>query len=355
MTVRAPTADQSLIITKPYTPSWTDQLTAWIEGLPGNSLLYYALLAALLLLAQVIIQWQSGQGLKVEYFWIALASTVPYHLALIHYLDRVAEEALKRFKPGLNCTEAEFQQLRYRLTTMPAGPSLLACVVTLIIGLLVMSAIPFSLQMEIAQSAVTQTAVIFNQIMILASFTLVGNTAYHTWHQLRMVSHIYNQYTNVDLFNLRPLYAFSDLSARTAIGLLVITYNWIVTSPVIARDPVTSSYTIFWTVASALTFVFPLIGIHNLLTARKDHYLVEIGERLKAVVAELHRRVDGQEIRDMDNLNKAVASLEITHTAVKRVPTWPWQPETIRAVLAAVFFPIIVWLTQWILQRFMMP
>ncbi len=352
---RTQTGNVILVKARPYTPSWVDQITAFIEGLPGSSWLYYALLTGLLLLAQIFIQWQSSNRLTIEPFWIALASTVPYHIALIHYLDRVAEQALKRFKPGLNCSEEDFQQLCYRLTTMPAGPSLLASLGTLIIGCLVVLAIPFSLQVAIIRSATSPVAIVFNQVMVLASFTLVGNTAYHTWHQLRMVSRIYKQYTNVDLFNLRPLYAFSDLSARTAIGLLYVTYNWIATSPIIGSDPVTASYTIFWTVVSVLTFVFPLTGIHNLLTAEKDRYLVEIGERLKAVIAELHRRVDGQELRDMDNLNKAVASLEITHTAVRRVPTWPWQSETLRAVLAAVFFPIIVWLTQWILQRFIMP
>ena len=53
----------------------------------------------------------------------------------------------------------------------------------------------------------------------------------------------------------------------------------------------------------------------------------------------------------MDNLNKAMASLEIEYTAIKRISTWPWNPETPRLVLAALLFPVVVWLTQWVLQH----
>jgi hypothetical protein len=68
---------------------------------------------------------------------------------------------------------------------------------------------------------------------------------------------------------------------------------------------------------------------------------------------ELFRRVDQNVITDMDNLNKAMATVELEYQAIKRVPTWPWQPETLRAVIIAVLFPLVVWLLQSLLQRFL--
>jgi hypothetical protein len=53
----------------------------------------------------------------------------------------------------------------------------------------------------------------------------------------------------------------------------------------------------------------------------------------------------------MDNLNKTMASLELEHAALERTSTWPWRPETLRNLAAALFFPVMVWLTQWVLQR----
>lgn len=55
----------------------------------------------------------------------------------------------------------------------------------------------------------------------------------------------------------------------------------------------------------------------------------------------------------MDTMNKAMASLEIERAALVRVPTWPWDPGTLRTVIAALLLPIIIWLIQYGLERLM--
>jgi hypothetical protein len=77
----------------------------------------------------------------------------------------------------------------------------------------------------------------------------------------------------------------------------------------------------------------------------------ETNQRLETAIADLHHRVDTGDLDKMDDLNKAMASLELEHATLYRVPTWPWQPDEIRAVVAAFMFPLTLWVVQSILQR----
>jgi hypothetical protein len=104
-------------------------------------------------------------------------------------------------------------------------------------------------------------------------------------------------------------------------------------------------------VTALVSGIWPLRGIHALLLAEKQRLLTECNRRIKATVADLHQRIDNAKLEKMDNLNKAMLSLEIEQTAIRRIPTWPWQPEALRIVVAAFLFPLVLWVIQWILGR----
>ena len=72
---------------------------------------------------------------------------------------------------------------------------------------------------------------------------------------------------------------------------------------------------------------------------------------MKSTTAELHRRLDQAKITGMDDLHKALASLDLERAHLSRVPTWPWQPETLRGLVAALALPIVIWLIQYGLGR----
>ena len=101
------------------------------------------------------------------------------------------------------------------------------------------------------------------------------------------------------------------------------------------------------------TFLLPLLGIHRHLVREKDRGLEETGRRMESGVAELHRRMDRNELARMDDLNKALASLEIERAALERVPTWPWERGTLRSLVAAIVIPLLIWAIQAILQRYL--
>jgi hypothetical protein len=44
------------------------------------------------------------------------------------------------------------------------------------------------------------------------------------------------------------------------------------------------------------------------------------------------------------------SDLEIEENALKKVSTWPWQPETARYLVSALFLPLVIWLIQFVVQ-----
>jgi hypothetical protein len=104
-------------------------------------------------------------------------------------------------------------------------------------------------------------------------------------------------------------------------------------------------------VIAGLIFVWPLLGIHGLLADEKERLLAESAQRLEAAIADLHARMDSGKLDGIENLIKGMEGLEINHNAVSRISTWPWAAETPRGLVAALLFPLMVWLGQWLLQR----
>lgn len=333
-------------------PSWIDRFTHSIDRLPLPNWMFYGVLWLLLFALETLIHWNDGSYAPGVFypFHLVLTGTIPYTLALIHYLDKCAETALLKFRPALDITDTEFTELHYQLTTLPARPTGTASLISVGIVALTLSLAPESWSRPAAfpTSGLTQAV---NIGLAVVMWWVIGGFAYHTVHQLRLVSRIYARYTRINLFRQIPLYAFSDLSARTTLGLLLPLYAWYVVLPdTFARTGNVISAVVA-NVIAGLIFVWPLLGIHRLLVDEKEKLLAENSQRLEAAIAELYGRIDGGKLEGIDLLVKGMEGLEINHKAISRVSTWPWAPETLRGLVAALLFPLIVWLGQWLLQR----
>ncbi len=165
-----------------------------------------------------------------------------------------------------------------------------------------------------------------------------------------MVSRIY-QHTRVDVYQLGPLYAFSALSARTAVGLAIVMYLPAYISRGFESYAIWTIVRIFVAAIVALTFLWPLLGIHSLLAKEKHRMLGENARQLKTTYRELHQSIENSEPAGIESTAKAIGGLESEQKTLRAVSTWPWQPETPRAVVAAILIPVVIWLIQWVLQR----
>jgi len=48
---------------------------------------------------------------------------------------------------------------------------------------------------------------------------------------------------------------------------------------------------------------------------------------------------------------RQLTALRSEQEALGHAPTWPWQPETLRSVIAAILLPLALCFIQWLLGR----
>jgi hypothetical protein len=145
----------------PYAPSWVDRITDRVRTLPVPSWIVYLVPALVLFGITTIIKWEDGsyaaayaEGNKAGLFKFGPVYIYPFHavpelvtfyaLALMHYLDDVARHALDTYRPAMRTDEAHSKNLAYRLTNLPAGPTLVASVVGVIFAIGVLMLLYFA-------------------------------------------------------------------------------------------------------------------------------------------------------------------------------------------------------------------
>lgn len=343
--------------TRPYAPSFADRITDWVRRLPVPSWVFYVVLAVSLILLDAVIRLLDGSHSEFRVTWLMVlpASTCPYALAMLHYLDNSAEEALADFRPAMAVDDRQFAELRYRFTTLPARPTLIAAVAGALYGV---SYLLLGDSAELAALGLFSSppAVILQVAELGLGYAAAAVLFYHSVRQLRMVSRTYTTYARVDLFNLHPMHALSRLSARTAVGLAIPSYAWgFVNVSAESGAPSAVATSIFELVTFSTVivgmFVWPLVGARRLLRRAKTAAIVDIQQEFKAAAAELHRRRQAGEFEGMAGINEALDGLMKEQAVLSKVSTWPWQSETFRGVATAILLPIVVWAITRILEN----
>jgi hypothetical protein len=181
--------------------------------------------------------------------------------------------------------------------------------------------------------------------------------AYHTIHQLALISRIYTQHARINIYRLQPMYALSLPGAFTGIGIILYIYVWFATSTSVSPvvGPVEIGLSVSFAAIAGATFTLPMLGAHRRIVAEKNRQLAEASSRFEALTEELLRDLDNRRLARMDHLNKALANLEIVQSGLRRIPAWPWQAGAVRGLLAALFLPVLVWVIQLLLGRLFGP
>jgi hypothetical protein len=334
----------------PYSPSWIDKVTGWIDARPGSALNYYFGFGAVLLLVQVAFLVFEGswpiKSFSIVHAYMSVA--IPSFLALTHYLDNRAAKALESMRSGLNVSDREFVGLKFRLTTLPLGATILSSII-MVGTLFILETIGGEYRPpELFTLPMTANLV---RIIYYLGFWIMGAFFYHTLHQLRMINEIYTKYTQVNLFRIKPLYAFSNLSALTAGSIAMITYGWMLVNPDVDLNTPAIFLNVIIFLLVLVTFLWPQLGIHSLQVMEKDRLIEEANRRLEKIIHEIHKSVDGGELSKMTELNMGIMTLEIEIRNLKSIHTWPWQPETVRWLVTALVLPLGLWFVQFLLQR----
>jgi hypothetical protein len=339
---------------QPYPPSWIDRFTNWVQRLPGPAWLFYAGVGIVLSLLRTIVGWNDGSYPVGTFFRIHILDCLnpAYLLLVLHYLDDMAQKSLANFRAVLNVDEPGYQRLRYQFTTMPSRPVFVLTVIGVIFGL---AYIPFLLTEADRQTSkyfTSPAAVALDSLNSVLVTTMMLTFAYHTFHQLRIVSRTYTRHTNVSIFDIGPLYALSRVTAMTTVACLFLGYVDIASySDLQGNSPVTGVVAVIFVFIALGTFVWPLFGAHRLLQQEKERWKSDVARRMEAVNLELLRRTDAGDYSDAGTMNDAIDSLIKAQGVLGKVSTWPWDPEAVRVVVTAVLLPVGLWIVTRVLER----
>ena len=331
---------------RPYAPGWTDLAIGWVRARPYPRWLTYGVLISFGILVSNAQTVLSGRPFEVTFTYTAWGVITVGFLAALDALNELAGDAFDRFQPALGEADVDPARARYELTTVPRN---VALVVLLIAG-------PFTAYYYVEDPVASQVsglgpAALAGRWLFESFFTaLLLVLIVQAVRQLRLVSHLHAVATRIDLFHPAPLYAFSRLTALTGVALVgVIALG-------VALNPATLTANSFFLVwlpwllvfpgVALLVFVGPLIGMHGRLVSLKSALQAASENRIKGVLAELHRDVDGLDLGRADGLQKTLASLLQERDILARLPTWPWSTTTIRGFASALLLPLVVFLLQ---------
>ena len=335
----------------PYPPSWVDRLTDAIARLPGPWWVAYLVGFAVFLIVANAAAWIDGTLTPgtFDLYLSALAVYAVVPLAAIHYLDVEASAALEEMRKTLSVDDGSLELHRYRLTTMPAVPTLIWTGLGLAFAF---GYVVFGPTIAVQQAGPMTRAV--DAAIALVAFPLFGAMFFHTVRQLRLISDIQSQIPSIDLFQLRPLYAFSGVTARTGLITLALAYLSAATDPstFVLTNPTLFVFVLVAIVVAIVAFIVPLLGIQQRVAKAKASALAEANRDLQSVLSEVSRRARFADLTDADAVNKHLASAVAQRDIVARIPTWPWEPGTLRGFVTAVVLPIALWLVFRALERF---
>ncbi len=346
------TARETSNFERPYPPGWLDRLIDWVDRMPGPNALYCLGLLVSQFGYVTALLWFNGR-LPVGSIDLRLAFIVvvtPYLLWVRFYLDRVAAAALDAFRPALAVSDAELLRLRYELTTLPARTTRVVTSVAIAVFLLNAVLLPDSIVFQFGSSL--EAALIGIGPIALSTGTVAVVSTVQAIHQLRMVERIYDLVGKIALLRAKPLYAFSQLTARTGVSFLLLTYYTAAVRPDLVSSSLALKVVLVAMVPTAVAcFVLPLRGMHRRLAAERDRALAQVASRLEAVFVRLHERVDQEILADADKLNMQITSLSAEREALARVSTWPWEPATLTGFLTTLVLPVLLWGIQRVVER----
>ncbi|MEO8095734.1 MAG: hypothetical protein ABI632_12505, partial [Pseudolysinimonas sp.] len=235
----------------------------------------------------------------------------------------------------------------------PAVPALIVGLIGTAVGAIYLQVFLAPVDIALSQYFTSPLATVVDTVLSAISGLAMVMFGYHSIHQLRMISRIYTRHTDVSVFDIGPLYALSRVSATTSVALLIFSYvylafygNWQINS--VSNAVLLGGILL----VALLTFVVPLWGSHRLLQREKSHRLSEVGRRIEAAADTLHAKIDSREYsEEAGRIGDVIEGLIKERAIVAKAPTWPWDPDALRAVISALLLPVVIWVITRILER----
>jgi hypothetical protein len=320
--------------------SWVDMLHEKVDQLKLNRWLVYLGAALVMITFLNGLHWLSG-ALPVGQFTGPLlftASVTVLSIAFAHYLDLIALDSLERFRGALTADEAEFKQLAYNLTTMPAIPVLLCqlCAVPLFIAIIRFDPTFCGLLRGHPLSDVAL------YVIGLINYGILMVNLYHTVHQLLWVQAVHARAHAISVIDRAPAFAFSKLTYWTAVLGMVLVYGFIYFFPALRRDPLAVSLAVGTALLLVVTFFLPLQEMHNRLVEDKEGRLRAVRQLIEAAFASLHSARQEVNFAEAEETGKHLSALIAEEEYLSKLPTWPWPAGTVTKLMSVALLPLLL-------------
>lgn len=323
-----------------YSPRWLSWFFQRLNALPVPFWVIAIVITLGLAAARHWVAWE--RSLLPEGSISAFLVLNPvYALSFIlvwQYLDRRGEHAILAFysnKAGAKAAKKEAVKEFLSLAPLPA--------------LLVFAFGVYSGYEGFREAAVIepQAAQVWPAVTIFGYCLSVGFVAlliYRLLDQVRKIRRLLAS-AKADIFNPQQVYALSSYGAAFAV-LFFLAYTiptlLLVKNLVVSPGALVSSY--ITGVSLIVAFFVPLTAINRRMRENKDQLLNEIGNDLKGVQAKVHKAVAAGKFGEVDKMRGTLSALREEREMIQKIPTWPWQPETLRNLLTPFLIPVIVFL-----------
>lgn len=253
----------------PFQPSWFDRLVGWFDGLPGPTWLAYGIAALLLIPLNHAPRWIEG-SVPLGSIDPARIFEIPlflFYLPISAYLNTVAKKSMEEFRPLLNISASQFQQLQNELTTLPLKIGWLTGALGILVGSSSVLSSPST--WGLSDSSLEFT-VIISIVIASALMALVISFLARVVRMLRTVDRIQRIPEKISVFRTDPVYAFSALTSRAGISIVALIYYYfflVYSVEIYGPNPPISFIDYFSFGTLLLTgfaaFIVPLNGMHS--------------------------------------------------------------------------------------------
>ena len=335
--------------------SWYDVVLDGIDRLPGPAWAFYLVATVLFVVAGTGLRWMDGTlpvG-TLSFPRIGIDILAVYGLAAMHHARWAARRALVRFRPTLGELEPRYPEFERRLTTL--GPTSALVTAALATAFTVGSLSTTPAAWDITPDASTATVAFF----IVEGFLLdVGYAGLilMAFRQIRIVTRLHREATNVRLLETHPHSGFSPLTLTLSILVGLPVYasatSYAIAGLFFVGVGVFDIVAIVLAVTSAgLIFIVPLIGLHRRLVRQKSAALDRVGRGFTTASDLVHTRIDNAEFEGIGEMKTALEALAVERDELRRARTWPWQVETLRGFVSSIALPILLWVVTTLLGR----
>jgi hypothetical protein len=326
-----------------------DWLVRGIGRLPVSAWLFYGVLLTVAAIVNNAVFWLDGSLSLGSFNRTRLTDSVYLVLviALYDHLRRVASRSFQRFRPLLPVDDIEARGIGYRLSTLPRRLGWLALFLGAGLAVVIIADNPQAFGVDVALTSLPRIYQYCYTAVISACLSAV---VMQTIRQLRLVTELHRRASGINLFQLAPVHALANLSARAGIGLtLFMLFN------AIAEASTFTELNLLLLIGGALlaisVFLIPLLAMRSRLRDEKARLIGEANAGIERTVGRIHDRVNSDRYDDISGLNTALTALVAERGLLQGISTWPWEVSTLGGFVSSLVLPIALLFVARLLAR----